>query len=234
MSKQKKIIHALTVIDRSGSMQNYRSRTVEGINANINALKQEVDADTVILNTQLQFAANGSTWNRPTNNAETDFLFTRLGVPVQELVDMTEADYAPDGGTPLLDAIGYGIEKIKAFHGDKLGDDNLKIIVTIFTDGEENSSTKWSRDDIKKMIEHFQSDGKWTFTFVGCGSFENVTSTSTSFGISTANTVAYADNELGRTEAYAKIATSYRNFSRSAKLGVVDNDLFTEKELPKK
>lgn len=234
MSKQKKIIHALTVIDRSGSMQNYRSRTVEGINANINALKQEVDADTVILNTQLQFAANGSTWNRPTNNAETDFLFTRLGVPVQELVDMTEADYAPDGGTPLLDAIGYGIEKIKAFHGDKLGDDNLKIIVTIFTDGEENSSTKWSRDDIKKMIEHFQFDGKWTFTFVGCGSFENVTSTSTSFGISTANTVAYADNELGRTEAYAKIATSYRNFSRSAKLGVVDNDLFTEKELPKK
>ena len=234
MSKQKKIIHALTVIDRSGSMQNYRSRTVEGINANINALKQEVDADTVILNTQLQFAANGSTWNRPTNNAQTDFLFARLGVPVQELVDMTEADYAPDGGTPLLDAIGYGIEKIKAFHGDKLGDDNLKIIVTIFTDGEENSSTKWSRDDIKKMIEHFQSDGKWTFTFVGCGSFENVTSTSTSFGISTANTVGYADNELGRTEAYAKIATSYRNFSRSAKLGVVDNDLFTEKELPKK
>lgn len=234
MSKQKKIIHALTVIDRSGSMQNYRSRTVEGINANINALKQEVDADTVILNTQLQFAANGSTWNRPTNNAETDFLFTRLGVPVQELVDMTEADYAPDGGTPLLDAIGYGIEKIKAFHGDKLGDDNLKIIVTIFTDGEENSSTKWSRDDIKKMIEHFQSDGKWTFTFVGCGSFENVTSTSTSFGISTANTVAYADNELGRTEAYAKIATSYSNFARSAKLGIVDNDLFTEKALPKK
>ncbi len=228
-NKNKKIIHALTIVDRSGSMLGYRSRTVEGINTNINALEQEVDADTEILNTQLQFAAQNSTWNRPSNNAETDFRFTRLGVRVQDLADMTEAEYAPDGGTPLLDAIGYGIEKVKEFHGDKLGDDNLKIIVTIFTDGEENSSTKWNKADIKKKIEHFSADGKWTFTFVGCGSFENVSNTSTSFGIAASNTVAYADSDDGRTDAYAKIATSYSNFARSAKLGVVDNDLFTKK-----
>lgn len=236
MSKQKKIIHAVTIIDRSSSMTPYRSRTIEGINGNINALKAEVDADTDIINTQLQFASVSPRWSNDGNKSslEKDFIFTRLGLPVQNLADMTEKDYNTDGSTPLIDAIGYAIEKVKAFHGDKLGDDNLKIIVTVFTDGEENSSVKWTKDDIKKMIEHFQTDGKWTFTFVGCGSFENVASTSTSYGISTANTVAYADSDEGRTQAYAKIATSYSNFARSAKLGFVDNDLFTEKTLPKK
>jgi len=230
MSKQKKTIHAVTIVDRSGSMTGYRKRTIEGINANISALKAEVDADTEIINTQLQFASLGSNWSK--HDMEKDFIFARVGVPVQNLLDMTEADYVTGGGTPLIDAIGHAIEKVKEFHGDKLGDDNLKIIVTVFTDGEENSSQKWSKDDVKKMIEHFQSDGKWTFTFVGCGSFENVSSTSTSYGISAANTVAYVDSELGRTEAYNKIATSYSNFTRAAKLGVVDNDLFTEKAMP--
>ncbi len=232
MSKQKKTIHAVTIIDRSGSMTGYRSRTIEGINANINALKLEVDADTDIINTQLQFCASSRNWE--TTNVEKDFLFTRIGTPVRNLVDMTEKDYVTDGGTPLIDAIGHAIEKVKEFHGDKLGDDNLKIIVTVFTDGEENSSRKWNKAEVKKMIEHFQSDGKWTFTFVGCGSFENVSNTSTSYGISTANTVAYADSDIGRAQAYNKIATSYQNFARSAKLGVVDDTLFVEKVAPTK
>ena len=217
----KKIIHALTIVDKSSSMEPFRSRTIEGINANIGALKTEVDADTQILNTQLQFSTGG-------------FEFIRVGAPVAELPDMTPNDYAPNGCTPLLDAIGYGIEKVKEFHGNKLGDDNLKIIVTIFTDGEENSSTKWTKADIKKMIEHFQSDGKWTFTFVGCGSIESVTATSAGFGIAGSNTVAYVATDAGTKDAFAKIATSYCNFARSAKLGVMDNDLFTEKSIPKK
>lgn len=225
----KKTIHALTIIDKSSSMTPYRSRTIEGINANILALKKEVDADTEILNTQLQFSGtNQYMIGTPVVN-EADFVFKRVGQAVNDLPDMTMVDYEPQGWTPLLDAIGYGIEKVKSFHGDKLGDENLKIIVTIFTDGEENSSKKYTRDEIKKMIDHFQSDGKWTFTFVGCGSIEDVSATSATLGVSASNTVAYIATDSGTAEAYTKIATSYSNFARSAKLGVVDNDLFTEK-----
>ena len=156
-------------------------------------------------------------------------MFKHIGQSVTELADITERDYAPDGGTPLLDAIGYGIEKVKAFHGDKLGDDNLKIIVTIFSDGFENSSTKWTKADIKKTIEHFQLDDKWTFTFIGCGSFDNVSSESMSYGITANNTIAYAATDTGFKDAYAKIATSYTNFARSVKLGVKDETLFDKK-----
>jgi hypothetical protein len=231
-----KKIHALTIIDKSGSMLSWRSRTIEGINSNINALKKEVDKDTEILNTQLQFSSgNNSQWyaavnaGQSTAELEQSFVFRRVGESVVSIPDMTEADYFPDGGTPLLDAIGYGIEKVKAFHKDDLGSDDLSIIVTVFTDGEENSSRKWNKPQIKKMIEHFQSDGKWTFTFVGCGSFDAVSGTSAGLGISSANTVAYCATDSGTAEAFSKVATSYSNYARSRKLGVVDNDLFTEK-----
>ena len=227
----KKIIHALLIIDKSTSMASYRSRTVEGINANMSALKAEVDENTEILVTQLQFSktSNHSWGLAPAPESGTDFVFTQVGKNVTELVDLTEKEYNPGGWTPLLDAIGYGIEKVKAFHGDKLGDENLKIIVTIFTDGEENSSTKWGRDEIKKMIQHFQADNKWTFTFIGCGDIDSVTATSATYGVLASNTVAIADNDAGRLGATTKISTSYTNYARATKSGVVDNTLFTAK-----
>ena len=225
----KKIIHALTIIDKSSSMSGYRSRTIEGINSSLDALRTEVDKDTKILNTLLQFSATGNSWNA--SKKELDHVFSHIGKPVEEVAVLTENDYVPAGGTPLLDAIGYGIEEIKKFHGDKLGDDNLKVIVTIFTDGEENSSTKWNKADIKKMIEHFQEDGKWTFTFVGCGSLEDVSTTSGMLGIAANNTVAYAAMDLQSGEATKNIATSYCNYARSTKLGMVDDTLFIKKTI---
>lgn len=225
-----KKIHALTIVDKSQSMFKFRNRTIEGINSSINELKKEVDKDTEIINTLLLFSSTNSFWGmRNEESLSKDFIFNRIGSNVSDLVDFTEDDYFPDGGTPLLDAIGYGIEKVKSFHGDALGNDDLKVIVTIFTDGEENSSLKYNKVEIKKMVEHFQSDGKWTFTFVGCGSLDNVTQTSSTLGIASANTVAYMATDSGNAEAYSKIGTSYSNFARSAKLGVVDTDLFTEK-----
>lgn len=230
-----KTIHSVTIVDRSTSMLPQKSRTIEGINGNINALKAEVDENTRILNTQLQFRAESGNYGRfsSTTAGETDFVFVRVGVPVQDLTDMTDADYVPSGGTPLLDAVGKAIEKVKEFHKDDLGSDDLKIIVTIFTDGEENSSRDYDKDDIKQMTEHLQSDGKWTFTFVGCGSLENVTATSHTLGISSANTQAYVATDAGYTDGFDKVATSYTNFARSVKMGLVDDDLFTKKAYPR-
>jgi hypothetical protein len=232
-----KTIHILQIVDKSTSMHPYQSRTIEGINGNINTLKKEVDNDTEIIVTQLQFSSGGNYWSKQDDpqRLEQDFVFKRVGQKVQDIQDMVAADYDPRGSTPLLDAVGYGIEKVKQFHGDKLGDENLKILVTIYTDGEENSSVKWTRVEIKKMIEHFEADGKWTFTFVGCGSFDNVAATSGTLGMKACNTVAYCDSDFGRAEANAKISTSYMSYARSVKSNTADDDLFKVKvEVTKK
>lgn len=218
----KKTIHSLLIIDKSSSMSPYTSRTIEGINSNIDTLRKEAGPDLDILNTQLQFSSTNS-WNPV---MERDFVFTNVGTPIAEVKPISKETYAPTGGTPLLDAIGYGIERIKQFHGDNLGDDNLKVIVTIFTDGEENSSVKWNNSDIKKMIEHFQSDGKWTFTFVGCGSFENVSTTSGNLGIAKDMTMAYQDSGEGRTQAFAAVSSAYTTYTRSVRADVEAKNLF--------
>jgi hypothetical protein len=221
-----KTIHSLTILDKSGSMKSFLKRTIEGINSSIFALKNEVDPNTRILNTLLQFSSSNNVWNN--THSPTDFVFTRIGTEVQTIADITEKDYVPDGGTPLLDAIGIGIEKIKEFHKNDLGSDDLHIIVTIFTDGQENSSTKYNRDQIKKMIDHFQSDGKWVFTFIGCGSFENVSAESAKLGVLSSNNVAFNYSDEGTQTAYMSMAASYTNFTRCIKKNLDTTNLFTE------
>jgi hypothetical protein len=151
---------------------------------------------------------------------------------VKDVTPLGDGDYEPAGGTPLLDAIGEAIEKVKAFHGDALDSKDLNIIVTVYTDGEENASLKWKKDDVKKMIDYLQKERNWTFTFVGCGSFENVSATSAAFGISSANTVAVADSFDGRSLASKSISTSYMSYSRAVKSNVVDSDLFKKSVAP--
>ena len=69
--------------------------------------------------------------------------------------------YCPGGGTPLYDAIGKGISKVNAQieEGDH-------VLVTIITDGEENSSEEWTLKMIRTMIEKLKKQN-WTFTLIG-------------------------------------------------------------------
>jgi uncharacterized coiled-coil protein SlyX len=232
-----KTIHALTIIDKSGSMLSFRSRTIEGINSMLASLKTQVDKDIKILNTLLMFSSIGKGWGERTKEeTEESFVFHRVGQEVSTVPDLTEKEYAPDGGTPLLDAIGYGIEKIKEFHKDDLGSDDLSIIVSVFSDGMENSSQEWNKDKIKQMIDHFQSDKRWTFTFIGCGSFDEVSGVSSTLGISNNNTVAYAASAEGNTMAFRKMSNSYSNYTRGVKglidIEAPDFDIFSEVKEP--
>ncbi len=69
--------------------------------------------------------------------------------------------YRPGGGTPLYDAIGKGMSKVNAQIED--GD---HVLVTIITDGEENSSEEWTLKMVRSMIEKLKKQN-WTFTLIG-------------------------------------------------------------------
>jgi len=67
--------------------------------------------------------------------------------------DVPPLVFTPRGSTALYDAIGHVLKM-------NLSDDAMVIILT---DGEENSSVKYTADHIKDLI----SMKKWTFVYIG-------------------------------------------------------------------
>ena len=89
-------------------------------------------------------------------------------VPIEKIEPMTEAQYHTDGSTALLDAIGGAIHHIGNVHKYARDEDRPeKTIIVITTDGEENSSCKYTYPKIKKLIERQQEKYGWEFVFLG-------------------------------------------------------------------
>ncbi|MBL8814443.1 MAG: VWA domain-containing protein [Planctomyces sp.] len=135
------------VIDRSGSMQSIKSDAEGGINAFIEQQKQEPREANVTL---VQF--------------DNKYEFVHSGVPIRQVPPFK---LVPRGSTALLDAVGRAINET----GARLGalDESQRpglVVFVIVTDGEENSSHEFSREQIREMVEHQQSVYNWRFTFL--------------------------------------------------------------------
>ena len=68
-------------------------------------------------------------------------------------------DYNPNGCTALYDAIGYTMERFR-FERD--------VSMIVITDGQENSSTKYTKKRIMKMIKEKQDYCGWNYVYLGC------------------------------------------------------------------
>lgn len=140
----------ICILDRSGSMEGLESDTIGGFNAFIeDQLKQEGNLRL----TTILF------------DHEITLLHDRLDL--KAVNKLNRNDYFVRGSTALYDAIGFGINKIKAVQestSKKYKAD--KVIVLITTDGMENASREFCIIDIKKLIKAQEEMG-WEFIFLG-------------------------------------------------------------------
>ena len=145
-----KRVHNLIIVDESGSMSIIRKQAFTGMNETLQTVRQMQKnfPDQVQFVTLLTFDSCHTTWHYDNASA----LKTK---------DLSWNAYNPGGGTPLYDAIGKGISKVNAQVED--GD---HVLVTIITDGEENSSQEWTLKMIRTMIEKLKKQ-HWTFTLIG-------------------------------------------------------------------
>ena len=123
-------------------------------------------------------------------------LFENKSVAEAHITELT-----PNGGTALYASLGYIIDKT----GQKLA--NMpeasrpqRVIVVIYTDGEENSSKgeysgERGRLLVKSKIEHQQSVYSWVFLFLG--SNIDAVQNGTSIGITPETCLNYKSNEYG-------------------------------------
>ena len=135
--KEAKRVHNLIIVDESGSMYVIRKQAFVGMNETLQTVRQmqKKYSDQEQRVTLLTFDSGNTTWHY--DNA-----------PASHTKNLDWKAYNPSGGTPLYDAIGKGIAKVNAQVED--GD---HVLVTIITDGEENSSEEWTLKMVRTMIE---------------------------------------------------------------------------------
>lgn len=114
--------------------------------------------------------------------------------PIKDADKLTKKQYEPCCCTPLFDAIGKTVKKLKTDIKDV---EDAAVLVTIITDGYENSSKEWSGPAIKKLIDDCKEEG-WMFSFIGAG--EDVVKVATTISIT--NTVVWEQTKEGTKEMF--------------------------------
>lgn len=149
MNKTKRVFN-LIIVDESGSMSIIRRQAFSGMNETLQTIRQmqEKFPDQEQRVTLLTFDSDHTTWHYD-------------NTPSSQTADLQWNAYNPCGCTPLYDAMGAAISKLNA--QVKEGDN---VLVTVITDGQENSSHEWTLSMIKTMIEKLKKQ-RWTFTLIG-------------------------------------------------------------------
>ena len=143
-------IHNLIILDESGSMGTVLEPTISGFNEliqNIGHAAEKFPEQTHRLSF-ITFNSSGIKWMTENSSAT-------------GMNPLKRQNYKPSYGTPLYDAIGHACNKLRTWLTPE-----TRVLVSILTDGYENASTEFSRQQIAGLVEALEEDG-WTFTYMG-------------------------------------------------------------------
>ena len=193
-------------LDRSGSMSTIKKDMVGGIKSFIDDQKKLPGQCLVTL---IQFDGNGY-----------DNVFTAK--PISEV---GEVPLVPGGSTPLLDSLARAITETGKRYADMADADRPEFIVfLIITDGEENASREFKRNQIKDMINLQTDVYKWNFTYLGAN--QDAFSEASQLGIRAFQTMEYKPSEQGIRSMYNSVssATSMLRTRMANTLAYVQDD----------
>ncbi len=164
------------VVDRSGSMATIKEDAEGGVNTFVTEQAKESGEALVTL---LQF--------------DTEYEFLHKGMPIRQV---PKYELVPRGMTALLDAVGRAINEtserlLKMAEQDRPG----LVIFVVVTDGHENSSKEFSKDQLKEMIERQQKEYDWHFTFLGAN--QDAFAEAGGMGIHAAGVANYRMDKVG-------------------------------------
>jgi uncharacterized protein YegL len=195
--------HMALIVDRSGSMY--------GIQGDMNGAIRE------LLAKQAQ-EPGGLLVDITTFDSEIEFPYVDTR-PDDVKGDIIEAR----GTTALLDAIGVTIARLgKKFSLMKEEDRPGTVIVVIVTDGMENSSTEYTRPQIKAMVE--EQTTKWNWTFMYLAANVDAFATGQGMGFAKGQTIAYAASAVGTSNVYAGLHANASRARRGDESGFTDDE----------
>lgn len=192
--KKKHQVHNLIILDESGSMSDIKSTIISGFNELVQSVKgiEKQFPNQEHLITLVSF-----------NNLENKLL--HFIDPIKKLDSINESTYNPASMTPLFDAMGYSISKLKQYLEGK---ENYSVLVTILTDGEENASKEYTGIEIKNLVDKLKLQN-WTFTYIGAD--HDVEKMASSINIY--NTMSFNKNDTDIKKMFSRELSSRVRFS---------------------
>ncbi|MDE7413362.1 MAG: hypothetical protein K2N05_06195 [Muribaculaceae bacterium] len=180
----KSTVFNLIILDESGSMGQMTEQTISGCNETLNTIRHSAKEHADSINSFISifaFQDGGPVKSR----------YLVKNVRPEDVKPITDADYQPYGNTPLLDAVGSTLTELKAIadtHEDSTG------IVTIMTDGYENSSSNYNWKQVAALISQLKELG-WTINLIGANI--DVNRMARAMDIDSSNAMQYSQTSEG-------------------------------------
>jgi len=144
--------HIAVILDRTGSMTAIRDDTIGGFNAFLQQQKAEPGFATLTL---VQF------------DSQDPYEVIHRFKPIAEVPELTRETYVPRASTPLLDAMGRGINDLESSLSQLAEADRpARVVMVVVTDGQENASREFCKEQIEKMIKEKTEKDGWQFVFL--------------------------------------------------------------------
>ena len=200
----------ICVLDRSGSMSSILDDAIGGFNQFLTD-QQNFEGDEAVM-TSLLF--------------DDRFSYKYKDLAVQEVKPFNRETYVPRGMTALYDAIALAIDDEIDFLGNcPLDERPNKTLCVILTDGQENSSQKFNRDQIKSLINEMKEDYHWEFIFLAAN--QDAALSAEGIGISRGNSLTFDYSGEGVATAYESMSKATFNY-RSAGVGEDTSNLLDQ------
>jgi uncharacterized protein YegL len=191
------------LVDRSGSMASCKDDMQGGLNTLIKTQRKEPGKAEVAL-------------------AQFDTEYEILWQP-QSIKKVGKYELHPRGSTALLDGMGRFITEIgeslaKRDEEDRPG----KVIMCIVTDGYENSSKDWNREQVRKLVQKQRDQWQWEFVFLGANM--DAVKEGASLGIQRDTSITYTPANASNVYASTSSLVSNYRVAGAAAANFTDSD----------
>lgn len=200
-----KTAHVIFVLDDSYSMQSCKDATIKGFNEFLDGQRKN-DVTTYVS----FYKFNGS-----------EVLCEFDHVNIKYFSHINKESYDPRGSTNLNDALGEVMHQVNNRLAGEKKKNRDQVTVVLLTDGEENSSRKYTNDAIKCMVSAAE-EKQWSFMFLGANIDAFHTGGNLGFGVH--NTLQYSTGKMGSTMMAASRMASDMSTLKAA--GVSNNDAY--------
>ena len=211
---KKDLTKIVFILDKSGSMAFCKNDVIGGFNTFIEEQKL-LDGEAIL--SLILFSDHD------------EVLFDNVNI--QNVEPLTDSTYIPSGMTALYDAIGKAIDNTGILlHEMKEEDRPEKVIFVIMTDGEENSSTTYTKSLVQEKTQHQQDKYNWEFIYLGAN--QDAMTEAQAIGIH--NYTNYSASSFGTQSAYNTVSQSVSSYRNTGNVGDIPDSIIDDEEINNK